>query len=101
MWRNTLWLAIVVTLVPVLILAGINFYQFDRQYKLQLNEINYQSLQLSATYRIQVSYFLEERRRPWLMSASATISPSSRSRSFWNPCSTGCANRSAGWWTWV
>ncbi len=61
MWRNTLWLAIVVTLVPVLVLAGINFYQFDRQYKLQQNEINHHLRQLSATYRIQVSYFLEER----------------------------------------
>lgn len=62
MWRTALWLAGLVTLVPIMVLAGINFYQLDQQYKLQKNEIENHLERLATIGRVQISYFLEERR---------------------------------------
>ncbi|MGD9124143.1 MAG: hypothetical protein PVG60_03565, partial [Desulfarculaceae bacterium] len=39
LWRTTFLSAVVVTLAPLVFLAGINFYQFEEQYQLQRNEI--------------------------------------------------------------
>jgi len=62
LWRTTFWLAVVVTLAPLVFLAGINFYQFARQYELQRNEIDNNIQRLMGTSRVQISYFLDERR---------------------------------------
>jgi len=62
LWRTTFFAALAVTLAPLVLLAGINFYQFEQQYQLQRNEINSQMQRLLATTKLQVSYFLEERR---------------------------------------
>jgi signal transduction histidine kinase len=62
LWKTTFWSAVAVTLAPLVFLAGINLYQFEQQYQLQHNEITNQMQRLLATSKLQVSYFLEERR---------------------------------------
>ncbi|KIX13136.1 sensor histidine kinase [Dethiosulfatarculus sandiegensis] len=62
LWKNTFWSAIVVTLAPLFLLAAINFYQFQKQYELQFSEITNQMQRLLATSKLQVSYFLDERK---------------------------------------
>ncbi|MGD8562380.1 MAG: ATP-binding protein, partial [Desulfarculaceae bacterium] len=62
LWRTTFLSAVVVTLAPLVFLAGINFYQFEEQYQLQRNEITSQMQRLLATNKVQISYFLDERR---------------------------------------
>jgi signal transduction histidine kinase len=62
LWRNTYLLAVVVTLTPLVFLAWVNFYQFERQYELQRNEITSHIQRLLATGQMQISYFLDERR---------------------------------------
>jgi two-component system NtrC family sensor kinase len=62
LWKNTFLAALVVTLAPLVFLAGINFYQFENQYQLQRNEITNQIKRTLATSKVQVSYFLDERR---------------------------------------
>ncbi len=62
LWRNTFVLGVVATLLPVVFLAWVNFYQFERQYELQRNEIISHVQRLLSTGQMQISYFLEERR---------------------------------------
>ena len=62
LWRTTFISAVVVTLAPLVFLAGVNFYQFEEQYQLQRNEITSQMQRLLATNKVQISYFLDERR---------------------------------------
>jgi two-component system NtrC family sensor kinase len=62
LWKNTFLAALAVTLAPLVFLAGINFYQFENQYQLQHNEITNQIKRTLATSKVQVSYFLDERR---------------------------------------
>jgi two-component system NtrC family sensor kinase len=62
LWKNTFLAALVVTLAPLVFLAGINFYQFENQYQLQRNEITNQMQRTLATSKVQISYFLDERR---------------------------------------
>lgn len=62
LWANTFWAAVAVTLAPLVFLAGINFYQFENQYELQRNEIDNHMQRMLATGKVQISYFLDERR---------------------------------------
>ncbi|MFH2125256.1 MAG: cache domain-containing protein, partial [Pseudomonadota bacterium] len=62
LWKNTFLAALAVTLAPLVFLAGINFYQFENQYQLQRNEITNQMQRTLATSKVQISYFLDERR---------------------------------------
>ncbi|MEW5912828.1 MAG: ATP-binding protein [Thermodesulfobacteriota bacterium] len=62
LWRTTFWLAVVVTLAPLMFLALINLYQFQQQYQMQRGEITSHLQRLLATNRVQISYFLDERR---------------------------------------
>jgi two-component system NtrC family sensor kinase len=62
LWKNTFLAALLVTLVPLIFLAGINFYQFENQYQLQRHEIENQMHRTLATSKVQISYFLDERR---------------------------------------
>jgi len=60
--KITFWSAVAVSLVPLVLLAGINFYQFEQQYRFQRNEITNQIQRLLATTKVQIAYFLDERR---------------------------------------
>jgi len=62
LWKNTFLAALAVSLAPLVFLAGINFYQFENQYQLQRNEITNQMQRTLATSKVQISYFLDERR---------------------------------------
>lgn len=62
LWKNTFLAALAVTLVPLVFLAGINFYQFENQYQLQRKEITNQMQRTLGTGKVQISYFLDERR---------------------------------------
>ncbi len=62
LWRTTLLSAMAVSLAPLVFLAGINFYQFEQQYQLQRSELTSQVQRLVATNKVQISYFLDERR---------------------------------------
>ena len=48
--------------MPLVFLAWVNFYQFERQYELQRNEIKGHIQRLLSTGQVQISYFLDERR---------------------------------------
>jgi signal transduction histidine kinase len=62
LWKSHFIAALLVTLVPLIALAAINFYQFERQYTLQRDQIHNHIQRLLATSKLQVAYFLEERR---------------------------------------
>jgi two-component system, NtrC family, sensor kinase len=62
LWKTTFWSALAVTLLPLIFLAGVNFYQFEEQYALQHNELTSQVQRLLSTAKVQVAYFLDERR---------------------------------------
>ncbi|MCB2226055.1 MAG: hypothetical protein KQH53_05195 [Desulfarculaceae bacterium] len=62
LWRNTFGLGLLATLLPVILLSWVNFYQFDQQYELQSNQIRGHIQRLLSTGQVQISYFLDERR---------------------------------------
>ncbi len=62
LWQSTFWSALAVSLLPLAFLAAINFYQFEEQYQLQKSEITGQVQRLLSTTKVQIAYFLEERR---------------------------------------
>ncbi len=62
LWKVTWGAAVAVSVLPVVILALINFYQFEVQYRLQRADITSQVHRLISNTRVQISYFLEERR---------------------------------------
>ena len=62
LWRTTLFSAVLVTLIPLLLLTGVNFYQHDQQFELHRNEIFSQMGRLLAINKVQVANFLAERR---------------------------------------
>lgn len=58
LWKTTFWAAVIASLTPVFVLAGVNFFQYDRQYDLQRNEIIIQLQREMATAKLQVTDFL-------------------------------------------
>ncbi len=60
--KVTFWSAVAVTLAPLVFLAGVNFYQFEKQYQLQRNEITSQIQRLLATTKVPSAYCLAARR---------------------------------------
>ena len=62
LWRTTFVSAVVVTLMPLVLLTAVNFYQFEQQYQLQRNEIASQTQRLLVKARVQVADFLDSRK---------------------------------------
>lgn len=62
LWKTTFWSGLAFALLPLIFLTCVNFYQFEEQYTLQRNELTSQVQRLLSTAKVQVSYFLEERR---------------------------------------
>ena len=58
LWKTTFWAAVIASLTPVFVLAGVNFFQYGRQYDSQYNEITIQVQREMSTAKLQVTDFL-------------------------------------------
>jgi signal transduction histidine kinase len=61
LWKNTLGAGVGVSLLPLLLVSLISFYQFEAQYDLQRGDIVSQMELLLSNTRLQLSDFLKER----------------------------------------
>ncbi|MFH1060235.1 MAG: ATP-binding protein [Pseudomonadota bacterium] len=61
LWKSTFGAAVAVSLIPLILMTAITFYQFEQQYRLQLNEIVSQVHRLISNTRLQIGFFLQER----------------------------------------
>jgi signal transduction histidine kinase len=62
LWKTTFGAAAGVALLPLILLAIINYYQFEEQYELQRTDLNNEVQRVIYKTRISIAYFLEERR---------------------------------------
>ena len=62
LWKTTFGAAVGVALLPVILLAIINYYQFEEQYQLQRADLNNEVQRVIYKTRISTAYFLEERK---------------------------------------
>jgi signal transduction histidine kinase len=61
LWKSTFGAAVAVSVVPLLLMTAITFYQFEQQYRLQLGDIVGQVHRLISNTRLQLGFFLQER----------------------------------------
>ena len=61
LWKTTFGAAVSVSLVPLILLTAITFYQFEQQYKLHRGEIASQMHRLMSNAHLQIGFFLQER----------------------------------------
>jgi signal transduction histidine kinase len=61
LWKTTFGAAVAVSLLPLILMTAITFYQFEQQYRLQMGEIVSQVHRLISNTRLQLGFFLQER----------------------------------------
>ncbi len=61
LWKVTFGAAVAVSLLPLVLLSLINFYQFEKQYELQRGELVGEIQRLVSNTRLQLTDFLNER----------------------------------------
>lgn len=61
LWKTTFGAAVAVSLIPLILMTSIIFYQFEQQYNLQKGEIASRMRGLMGNAHLQIGFFLQER----------------------------------------